>query len=212
MDLLAGGGHDRGDCGAWGVSAFTSTVRRPTKVDAWLERFHGLSVLATEIAGRNKGQAVDTTRSLPGQALPNSAVRAMSGLPAVANGDIGAFENFFYPVRSGEAMIEMMYQTQWDKVVDGSAGGAIHHPFGRWRPQPWRRLAAKCVGDGTSFHDQFLNRPHPATSSKSVPRFPAFRKRAKRLVVCCPCTEADHARISTSMLSPAVSGRSGSHT
>jgi len=46
------------------------------------------------------------------------------------------------------------------RVVDGSAGDAIHHPSGRWRPQQRRRHAAKCVGACTSFHNQFLNRPH----------------------------------------------------
>jgi porin len=69
----------------------------------------------------------------------------MSGLPAVANGDIGAFENFFYPVRSGEAMIEMMYQTQWTKwwTVQPEvqyiirSGGGVLNPGDGLRPNAW---------------------------------------------------------------------------
>jgi hypothetical protein len=56
---------------------------------------------------------------------------------------------------------------QVDTVVDGSAGNAIHHPPGRWRPQQRRRLAAKRVGDCTSVHNQFLNRPHQANKFKT---------------------------------------------
>jgi uncharacterized protein len=44
--------------------------------------------------------------------------------------DIRSFGNFFYPVRNGETMIEVMYQGPVDKVVAGSAGDTIHHPPG----------------------------------------------------------------------------------
>src|SRR5262249_4847965 len=36
-------------------------------------------------------------------------------------------------------------------VVDAAAGGAIHHPSGRWRSQQRWKLAAECVGDCSSF-------------------------------------------------------------
>jgi porin len=61
------------------------------------------------------------------------------------DGDIGAFGNFFYPVRSGEAMIEMMYQTQWTKwwTVQPEVqyiirpGGGVLNPGDGLRPNAW---------------------------------------------------------------------------
>jgi porin len=59
--------------------------------------------------------------------------------------DIGLFGNFFYPVRSDETMIEMMYQTQpkpwWTLQPDLQyiirPGGGVLNPDGRLRPNAW---------------------------------------------------------------------------
>jgi porin len=59
--------------------------------------------------------------------------------------DTGLFGNFFYPVRSGEAMIEMMYQAQvrpwWTlqpelQCIIRPSGGVLN-PDGRLRPNAW---------------------------------------------------------------------------
>jgi hypothetical protein len=105
--------------------------------------------------------------------------------------DIGSFGNFFYPVRSGETMIEVMYQAQWTKwwTVQPEMqyiirpGGGVLNPGDGLR----RRPTAKRVGDCISFHNQFLNRPHPANEFKIFSQIPSLRKRTKRLssVVSC---------------------------
>jgi porin len=59
--------------------------------------------------------------------------------------DIGSFGNFFYPVRSGETMIEVMYQAQWTKwwtvqpemqyIIRPGAG--VLNPGDGLRPNAW---------------------------------------------------------------------------
>jgi hypothetical protein len=64
------------------------------------------------------------------------------------------------------------------------------------------------VGDCTSFHNQFLNRPHPANEFKIFPNS-QLSKADEAIVVGCvvPVALADRARISTSMRSPAISAQ-----
>src|ERR1700692_4446613 len=60
-----------------------------------------------------------------------------------------------------------MYQAKWTPwwTVQPEMQYVIRP--GRWRPQQRRRLAAKRVGDCTSVHNQFLNRPHQANKFKT---------------------------------------------
>jgi porin len=59
--------------------------------------------------------------------------------------DIGSFGNFFYPVRSGETMIELMYQTpltKWWTVQPEMQyiirpGGGVLNSDGSLRPNAW---------------------------------------------------------------------------
>ena len=60
--------------------------------------------------------------------------------------DIGFFGNFFYPVRSGETMVEMMYIAQlapwWTLQPDvqyiiRSGGGVLNNSNGSFRPNAW---------------------------------------------------------------------------
>ena len=59
--------------------------------------------------------------------------------------DIGSFGNFFYPVRSGETMIEAIYQAQWTKwwTVQPEMqyiirpGGGVLNSDGSLRPNAW---------------------------------------------------------------------------
>jgi porin len=59
--------------------------------------------------------------------------------------DIGLFGHFFYPVRTGETMIEMMYQAQlapwWMLQPDLQyiirPGGGVLNPGGSLRPNAW---------------------------------------------------------------------------
>ena len=59
--------------------------------------------------------------------------------------DIGFFGNFFYPVRSGEAMVEMMYQAQlapwWTLQPEVQyiirPGGGVLNSDGSFRPNAW---------------------------------------------------------------------------
>jgi porin len=50
--------------------------------------------------------------------------------------DIGLFGHFFYPVRTGETMIEMMYQAQLAPWWMLQPDLQLHHPARRRRPQP----------------------------------------------------------------------------
>jgi porin len=59
--------------------------------------------------------------------------------------DTGLFGNFFYPIRSGETMIELMYQAQltpwWTMQPDLQyiirPGGGVLNPDGSFRPNAW---------------------------------------------------------------------------
>ena len=59
--------------------------------------------------------------------------------------DIGSFGNFFYPVRSGETMIEAIYQAQWTKwwTVQPEMqyiirpGGGVLNSDGSLLPDAW---------------------------------------------------------------------------
>src|SRR6266850_2595206 len=59
--------------------------------------------------------------------------------------DIGSFGNFFYPVRSAETMVEVMYQAQWTKwwTVQSEVqyiirpGGGVLNSGGSLRPNAW---------------------------------------------------------------------------
>jgi porin len=59
--------------------------------------------------------------------------------------DIGSFGNFFYPVRSGETMIEVMYQAQlqpwWTLQPEMQyivrPGGGVLNSDGSSRPSAW---------------------------------------------------------------------------
>jgi porin len=59
--------------------------------------------------------------------------------------DIGSFGNFFYPVRSGETMVEVIYQAQWTKwwTVQPEMqyiirpGGGVLNSGGTLRPNAW---------------------------------------------------------------------------
>ena len=95
----------------------------------------------------------------------------------------------FLSRRSGETMVEMIYQAQLAALVDGAAGGTIHHPSGRWRSQQRRNLATERVGDCSSFGAQFLKAPSSAASYPPVAtagaRPPAeryWRKLARRQI------------------------------
>ena len=66
-------------------------------------------------------------------------------MPGGLDSDIGSFGNFFYPVRSGETMIEVMYEAQWTKwwTVQPEVqyiirpGGGVLNSDGSLRPNAW---------------------------------------------------------------------------
>ena len=71
--------------------------------------------------------------------------------------DTATYTNAYFPIRGGETMIELMYQAQLTKWWTLAAGPPIHHPAGRWRPQPRRQPSPERVGRRASHIAEFLD-------------------------------------------------------
>ena len=76
--------------------------------------------------------------------------------------DTALYEHFYYPIRSGEMMIEPCIRHS-SRLVDAPTRFAIHHSAGRWGPQSGWQSQTKCVGGWPSLVTEFFSMSVPKT-------------------------------------------------
>jgi porin len=110
----------------------------------------------------------------PHHSSPDDKIGVAAGYARVGDNargldaDIGSFGNFFYPVRSGEVMVEMIYQAQIAPWWMLQPEGPIYLSSGRRRPEQRRKLPTECVGDRAPFRAQLLSRSAPAGPTRRL--------------------------------------------